>query len=173
MRLTDGALELRSPTEADAPAIARACQDPEIKRWLPQMPSPYTEADALAYVRGEAVPGELSLVVVVDGALVGAIGLRRPGAGIGELGYWCAADRRGEGWTTRAVRLLARHAFDQLEVERLQLVAEPGNAASRRVAVKAGFTPEGILRAYIRHRDGRRTDAVMFSRLPGDPVDPI
>jgi RimJ/RimL family protein N-acetyltransferase len=40
--------------------------------------------------------------------------------------------------------------------------------ASQKVAAKAGFVREGVLRSYITHPDGRRADAVMFSLLPSD-----
>jgi RimJ/RimL family protein N-acetyltransferase len=70
---------------------------------------------------------------------------------------------------TAALRLVAGWAFQELGVERLQLTTHPDNAASQRVAAKAGFSREGTLRAWLVTRDGRR-DAVMFSLLPGDPA---
>ena len=42
---TDGLL-LRPWRMDDAPALAVACEDPEIARWLPMIPSPYTEETA-------------------------------------------------------------------------------------------------------------------------------
>ena len=47
--LTDGIVILRLPREADAPAIAAACRDPEIARWIP-VPVPYDLEDARAFV---------------------------------------------------------------------------------------------------------------------------
>ena len=41
------------------------------------------------------------------------------------------------------------------------------NVASQRVAEKAGFTREGVLRAHTAFREGRR-DSVLFSLLPSD-----
>jgi RimJ/RimL family protein N-acetyltransferase len=79
-----------------------------------------------------------------------------------------AATARGRGVCTRALRLLSRHALDDLGLQRLQLVADPDNVASQRVAEKAGFRREGVLRAHLRHPDGRIRDSVMFSLLPGD-----
>jgi RimJ/RimL family protein N-acetyltransferase len=79
-----------------------------------------------------------------------------------------AATARGRGVCTRALRLLSRHALDHLGLQRLQLVADPDNVASQRVAEKAGFRREGVLRAHLRHPDGRIRDSVMFSLLPGD-----
>src|ERR687897_987938 len=88
---------------------------------------------------------------------------------IGELGYWAAPEFRGRGYVTRAVRLLSRWAFDDVELPRLQLGTFPGNTASERVAQKCGFTREGLLRAWLEQR-GVRRDVTMWSLLPGDPT---
>src|SRR4051812_20772049 len=48
--LTDGVVRLRPWSLDDIPALAAACDDPEIARWMHQVPSPYTEGDALEYV---------------------------------------------------------------------------------------------------------------------------
>ena len=75
---------------------------------------------------------------------------------------------RGQGICTRALRLLSRHALEELELQRLDLVTDPDNLASQRVAEKVGFQREGVLRAHLRHPDGRIRDSVMFSLLPGE-----
>jgi RimJ/RimL family protein N-acetyltransferase len=166
--ITDGPLALRPWSEDDAPTVLRACRDAETQRWLPALPRPYELSDALAFVRGEAAPGELSFAFTVDGVVAGSIGMSAVPGRIGSVGYWCAAEHRGRGWTARALRLFATHAFGAIDIARLQLVAEPGNVASQKVAAKAGFVREGVLRSYITHPDGRRADAVMFSLLPSD-----
>ena len=48
--LSDGAVTLRPWTLDDVAAIARACNEREIARWIHQMPSPYGEQDAHEYV---------------------------------------------------------------------------------------------------------------------------
>jgi RimJ/RimL family protein N-acetyltransferase len=50
----------------------------------------------------------------------------------------------------------------------VQLATDPDNVASQRVAEKVGFQREGVLRAHLRHPDGRIRDSVMFSLLPGE-----
>ena len=45
-------------------------------------------------------------------------------------------------------------------------MTDPDNIASQRVAEKAGFTREGVLRSMLVNRDGSRRDGVMFSLLP-------
>jgi RimJ/RimL family protein N-acetyltransferase len=53
MELRDGDLVLRRWTEGDVEAMVAGCNDPEVARWIPTIPHPYTEADALAFIRGE------------------------------------------------------------------------------------------------------------------------
>ena len=57
------------------------------------------------------------------------------------IGYWVAAPARGHGICTRALRFLARHALEDLELQRVQLVTDPDN---RRVPARRG---EGRLSA--------------------------
>ncbi|MBA2742159.1 MAG: GNAT family N-acetyltransferase [Actinobacteria bacterium] len=102
----------------------------------------------------------------------GAIGLGINGPGYrGRIGYWVATEARGGGVCTRALRVLSRWALDELALARLELITDPDNLASQRVAVKVGFQREGVLRSHLLHPDGRLRDSVMFSLLPGELVD--
>jgi RimJ/RimL family protein N-acetyltransferase len=170
MELGDETLVLRTWRETDAPAVYAACQDPEIQRWIPVIPRPYTEADARAFVTDELGLGPNRFAVVQDGRVVGSMSMRVNAAGNGHIGYWCARDARGRGITTRALRVLCRYAFDELDLGRLELITDPDNLASQRVAEKAGFQREGVLRSHLPHPDGRRRDSVIFSLLPGELV---
>ncbi len=98
---------------------------------------------------------------------LGAIGFRLPAPAVGEVGYWLAAPARGRGVATRAVRLLCAWAFEELSLARIQLHTLPGNVASERLAERAGFTREGLLRSFAEMK-GRRVDINMFSLLPGE-----
>jgi RimJ/RimL family protein N-acetyltransferase len=172
MELRDGDLTLRPWTEDDVPAIVEGCNDPEIARWIPTIPHPYTEEDARAFLRGEVAPAHEAMAVALGGRVVGGIGLGVSSRGYrASVGYWIAAPARGRGICTRALRLLSRHALEELQLPSVQLVTDPENVASQRVAEKVGFRREGVLRAHLRHPDGRVRDSVMFSLLPGELLE--
>jgi RimJ/RimL family protein N-acetyltransferase len=172
MELRDDDLVLRPWVEDDVPALVEACNDPEIPRWIPAIPSPYTVENARAFVRGEIQPEVDHLAITMRGAVVGAIGIGVNAANRrGTIGYWVARPARGHGVCTRALRLLSRWALAELGLQRLELVTDPDNVASQRVAEKVGFRREGVLRSHMSHPDGRLRDSVMFSLLPGELVE--
>ena len=76
--------------------------------------------------------------------------------------------RGARGLAARAVDIVCGFAFEKLRVARLQLLTDADNRASHRVAAKAGFTIEGVLREYG-ERDGKRHDMVLYARLRSDP----
>ncbi len=171
--LSDGIVTLRQWTEADAPAIVECLDgDEEITRWLDQIPQPYGLEHALAYIRGvtgNAREARFALTDANAGRLLGSIGATWNEAGdVAEIGYWLRADGRGRGATTRAVLLLTRWVVGE-GAARVQLRAAVENVASRRVAEKAGFRLEGVLRAaHWSPRLERRVDWAMYSLLPGE-----
>jgi RimJ/RimL family protein N-acetyltransferase len=172
--LTDGAVRLRLQADADIPAVVAACQDPEIPRWT-RVPTPYGETEARGWFEQEAQGrgrGEMLGLLIVDtedDRLLGSVGIVHLDREEGrcELGYWMAPEARGRGVATRAAKLLSRWAFDNLPVERIEIHAEPANTASRRVAERAGFAFEGVLRSYFVNK-GVRRDAASYSLVRGE-----
>src|SRR6185437_728278 len=104
---------------------------------------------------------------VRDGWLVGAIAMDPPVRhGGAEIGYWVRSDAWGNGYATEAVRTLARFAFEH-GVHRVLILADVGNVASARVALRAGFSYEGIARLGSQSQRGLADHAV-FARLATD-----
>ena len=168
--LSDGVTALRPWRDADVAALVEACQDPEISRWT-MVPSPYRETDALAYLlqRYELIHGGRAApfaVVEPQGRLLGSISLMHVAwkHARAEVGYWLAADARGNGYATRAVRQICGWGFRELGLARIVLYAAIANARSQRVAERAGFTREALLRSYLTGRDGRH-DAVAYGLM--------
>ncbi|MGN9845384.1 GNAT family N-acetyltransferase [Nonomuraea sp. H19] len=105
----------------------------------------------------------------VDGVIVGAISLFKTSwsAGTTEVGYGVHPLYRGRGLATEAVRGLVDWAFETTGLRRIDLTANLDNVASLRVAQKAGFTWEGVLREAVMEHDGPH-DLVVFGLLRGD-----
>ena len=82
----------------------------------------------------------------------------------GEIGYVIAPDARGRGIATRAVSLLTEWGLGTLGLRRIELRIDPRNTASCRVAERAGYTQEGILRS-MAFKEGLRTDVAVWSRV--------
>jgi RimJ/RimL family protein N-acetyltransferase len=169
--LTDGAVALRPWSMQDVPEAVRCCNEEQIRRFIPPLPIPYTEDDAIAFIGAaqERLDQGSMTFVIGEGpgaALRGSIGLRTIAPGIAQTGYWVAPEARGRGLAGTALALLSRWALATLPLIRLQLFTDVDNPASMRVAERAGFAREGTLRNWYDLR-GERRDAVMFSLLPG------
>jgi RimJ/RimL family protein N-acetyltransferase len=181
--LADGRVALRPLVAADADAVLAAVRDPDIPRFT-AIPADHTLGSVAAWIASR--PAAMAEGAGIDfaildagagagagagGRLVGSIGVGRSGddARCAEAGYWVAAQARGRGIATAALRLVAAWALEELELARLQLTVHDDNVPSQRVAEAAGFRREGLLRA-LREQHGRRVDLLMYARLPGDPV---
>jgi RimJ/RimL family protein N-acetyltransferase len=173
--LTDGVITLRAFTEDDIAAVTAACQDPEIARWTAMVPSPYTEADAREWIashgeaRAEGLACPFAIADRATGELLGSAGFHQIEWADRSLdiGYWTAPWARRRRAATRAVQLLSHWAIRDLGMERISLLTFPGNVASEGVATAAGYTREGVLRAYLEVR-GERRDTTVWSLIASD-----
>ncbi|MDR3495830.1 MAG: GNAT family protein [Ancalomicrobiaceae bacterium] len=107
-----------------------------------------------------------------DHELVGGLTLafvRRGVTQCATLGYWMGESYAGKGLMTAAVVGILRHAFDQLQLHRVEAACLPSNQASIRLLEKVGFTREGYARAYLCINDCWQ-DHVLFAILAGDPI---
>jgi RimJ/RimL family protein N-acetyltransferase len=154
--LTDGVVGLRRFTREDVPAVTRACQDPEIPRWTAGIPQPYEERDAREWIDrhggfwAEGQRAAFAFYLTSTGELCGSMTLADVdlGARSAGVGYWAAPWARNRGATTRALDLACRWGFASLELEIVHLMTVLGNAASDRVAEKAGFHLVGTIEDY-------------------------
>jgi RimJ/RimL family protein N-acetyltransferase len=169
--LREGPTALRRWREDDIQALVRACQDPEISRWT-RVPSPYGDSDARMYIgqRYDAMRAGAGAPYAVvdpnDGSLLGSISLMRFAweDARAEVGYWLAREARGQGHAVRAVRLICRWGFAELGLERIELVVATGNVPSQRVAERAGFRREALLRSYFAQQRERH-DMIAYGLL--------
>jgi RimJ/RimL family protein N-acetyltransferase len=134
---------LRTVRESDVPAIVVAMHDPEIVYWLAHLPHPYTADDARNFMISASSwlrDGRDASFAIVDDddALLGVVGVRAS-EDPPQVGYWVAAGARGRGVATAATNAISDWAFLTFACTRLELRAEPTNAASTRVAAKCGY----------------------------------
>jgi RimJ/RimL family protein N-acetyltransferase len=107
---------------------------------------------------------------------LGGSGLHpRGGEGSLEIGYWIRADAIGRGLATEVAAVLTRVGFEKVELDRVDVQADPENERSLNVARKLGFVEEGRLRRRLppKDDDGPRRDSVVFSMLAEElPASP-
>ncbi|MGO9428712.1 GNAT family N-acetyltransferase [Rhodoblastus sp.] len=102
-----------------------------------------------------------------DDALLGGLTLgnvRRGVAQCATLGYWIGERHAGQGFMSRAVRAVLRHAFLEMRLHRVEAACAPNNERSRRLLEGVGFQREGFARAYLLI-DGAWQDHLLFAML--------
>jgi ribosomal-protein-alanine N-acetyltransferase len=88
--------------------------------------------------RAERFCGEINLSSVQRGPFQSAY-----------VGYWIDRAQAGQGYMPEAVVLVARFAFDQVRLHRIQISIIPRNHRSRRVVEKLKLRDEGIAQRYL------------------------
>lgn len=100
-----------------------------------------------------------------DDRLLGGLtigNVRRGAAQSATLGYWMGAPFAGRGIMGNAVRIVCRHGFSAMSLERIEAACLPENAISIKLLEKAGFEREGYARNYL-SINGARRDHVLFA----------
>jgi RimJ/RimL family protein N-acetyltransferase len=180
--LPAGPLLLRPWRADDLDAAWAALQDPEVRRWNDAGTASRASAAGMLARRRDWSGGDHASGAVVaagggvggsraGGQLLGSVSLHSVDLvqGDAEIGYWTVPAARGRGVAPRAVDAAVGWAFAALPLERVELLHAVENAASGRVAARAGFTCEGRMRRSYRYGDGVRHDELLWSRLPDDP----
>lgn len=110
----------------------------------------------------------LDLAIEADGDLVGGVQARRDAEmsppGLFELGIGLFPAARGQGYGTEAIALLTRYLFEDEQAWRVQLGTDVDNVAMRRVAEKAGFRMEGVMRGFWPVNGGAARDYALYAR---------
>jgi RimJ/RimL family protein N-acetyltransferase len=157
-------LVLRRPRLEDVPAIVLACRDPDVPRFIPQVPIPYGEREARSFLesvdRGWRESDDRTFAIArEDDAYLGSVsvGLREGG----NVGYMLSPSARGHGFMTEALRAVVRWVHDVHGIALLQLWTHPDNLASQAVAERAGFARIGERRCDPPFRDGT-TVGILF-----------
>jgi [ribosomal protein S5]-alanine N-acetyltransferase len=168
-------LNVRPLVADDAKYVGEIFGDRQTRRWLP-FPTgdgPFDGigwcTDLAAACRDAGDGDHYGVIRREDDRLVGCLWTRRTDwtARSTEVSYAVAPQTRGFGVAAEAVDALAIALILEHGFQRVELRVAPGNVASRRVAEKAGFTYEGLLRnaGYVH---GGRVDLEMWSFVAAD-----
>lgn len=120
-------------------------------------PDPSTDRDAFAARcslrdRERVAGNAYSFGLFVDNALAGEVNLNgvvRGALQCGTIGYWIDRARAGHSYVAEAVAVVARHAFEDLELHRLEICIVPRNSNSRRVMEKLAIREEGTALRFL------------------------
>ncbi|WP_328654169.1 GNAT family N-acetyltransferase [Micromonospora sp. NBC_00330] len=165
-------LALRPWRDDDAPTVRAAFNCPQIQRWHVRRIDGDDEARAWTAQWSSRWRDETAAswaIVDADDRPLGQVGLR--GVLLVEasahLSYWLVPAARGRGIATEALGALTRWSFTRAGLHRLALEHSTVNTASCRVATRADFLVEGVLRGSVRHADGWH-DMHLHARLRTD-----
>jgi RimJ/RimL family protein N-acetyltransferase len=177
IELTDGEILIRPYKTEDIPVMFEAvCESiPEISAWLEWCHADYKieEAETFIKSRPEAWEKEeeygFAIFDVETKKFLGGIGLNLVNRRfkLCNLGYWIRTSATGRSIASKATRLAAQFALEELDLNRVEIVASVKNIPSQRAAEKAGAKREGILRKAL-PLHGRIHDCVMFSLIAED-----
>jgi [ribosomal protein S5]-alanine N-acetyltransferase len=162
---------LRLVEPPDLPALMQVNGDDEVTRFLPYA-TWGSLADAQAWyerVMALHASGSALQFVLIEKETAQAVGTcllfrhdeksRRA-----ELGYVLGRRRWGRGLMNEALHALIGHAFQALDIRRLEAEVHPENLASARLLERIGFAREGLLRQrWV--AAGRPYDVIAFGLL--------
>jgi ribosomal-protein-serine acetyltransferase len=187
-RIETERLVLRVPRAGDGPLVndAIGASHAELAPWMPWAGTMPSVDESEAHCRRQQARFLLRedfvfFMLVRDasggeGELVGATGLHRIDWTLRkfEIGYWRKTGCEGRGFVTEAVRALARLAFDTLDARRVEIRMDDNNASSWRVAERAGFTLEALLRFDSATPAGEPRSTRVYARVRGaeEPMGP-
>ncbi|WP_435243634.1 GNAT family N-acetyltransferase [Streptomyces cucumeris] len=173
---TPSGLVLRRWNAEDARAVMTAFADPLMRGQSIEPVDSVPAAERWITAGGDhwAADSSYSFAVVDGGGLVlgqvcvGPVDRRHA---TGWVSYWTTAAARGRGIASRSCRAVARWAFNDAELFRLELGHRVNNPASCGVARAAGFAVEGQQRQKLEY-DGVRFDVELHARLATD-AEPV
>lgn len=141
-----------------------------LREWLPWVDHTKQRIDTEAFIdrcqKGVAENKSLTTVILYQGKIVGMVSINTLDWSnrIATIGYWLGENFQGKGIMTRAVQALIAYAFDELNLNRVEIQAAKDNLKSRSIPERLNFVQEGCLRQSEKIGD-RFVDHVVYSIL--------
>lgn len=159
-------IAIRKAGPSDAEAIWKCYTAPLVVRNTLQMP--YRSLESVREQLTKSGEGDHILVAVIDGEVIGVIGLHtssRPRVNHkGEIGMMVRDDWQGKGVGVAMMRAVIDLAEKWLNLARIELTVFTDNEPAIALYRKFGFEIEGTLRKYA-FRDGEFVDAYVMARI--------
>lgn len=175
--ISNGQVTIRPYEPVDVPLLWKAAREssPEVSMWLPWCHRQYSMEESLEWIVRSGKQWDqkrefhFGIFDVASGTFVGGVGLNelRPQHRSANLGYWIRTGWTGRGIATVAASLAASFGFDELALNRIEIVVAASNESSQRVARKLGAKREAVLRNWLLIH-GRVHDAVIFSLIDSE-----
>lgn len=172
--LTTERLTMRPPHRGDEDALFALHSDAEVMRYFseppwsdPERATRQVDDDAAAFERGDYF--RFAIVLSETQRLIGnctLFALHRQNRRA-EIGYALQRGHWGKGYMNEALGALLAHAFDELDLNRLEADIDPRNEASAVCLERLGFISEG----YMRERwivGGEVCDSALYGLLRRD-----
>lgn len=170
----NGGVNIRCFQPDDAAPLYAAAHESinELCHWMGWCHPGYSFADARAFIRKSLTDWEqgirysFAIYNEEGGELLGSVGLSGldPIHRFANLGYWVRTGRTGRGVGATAARLAAGFAFEELGLNRVEIIIPVGNLASVGVAEKLKAHREGIMRRRLM-LSGKPHDALAYCLL--------
>ena len=151
---------LRRGRPEDAEGLFQIRNEPEVVRWW--------GSDEIEEISEQFIEADEGFVIEAHGEVVGAIQYHEeddPMYRHAGIDIFLTTSRHGQGLGTEAIRLLARHLFEERGHHRLTIDPAADNAAAIRAYEKVGFRRVGIMRHYERGPDGAWHDGLLMDML--------
>jgi len=147
----------------------------EVSVWLPWCHPDYSIQESTDWINLQmdawdyANEYSFKIVDLNNGKIIGGVGINQiiKEHRVANLGYWVRSGYTGKGIATSAATLCARFGFEELCLNRIEIIAAVENYASIKVAEKIGAKRDCILRNRLIIHD-KIYDAALFSLIPED-----
>jgi aminoglycoside 6'-N-acetyltransferase len=155
---------LRRVRPTDAERFTEILREPEVAAW-------WGESDGR-----EVIEDDDAVVLAIEAGdeLIGLIQYYEetdPDYRHASIDIFLATAWQGRGYGTEAIRILARHLFDERGHHRLTIDPAVANERAIHAYERVGFRPVGVMREYERAPDGTWRDGLLMDLLPGELSD--
>ena len=162
-------VEIRKPFISDAKRFYEILNNPNFTYFTAKPKTVKAEKEWLRNLLAKWSEGkEFCFAVLANDKVVGGAGIiisnERNREHTCNLGYFVDKAYWGKGIATKAVRLLEKYIQENYDLFRIQIIMAKENIGSQKVAIKAGYKKEGLMRKSLKIADSYH-DSYLYAKL--------